>query len=273
MPTYQSKYQYWKTRTGGKPTLGGGATRRFYRSQKTAPKKRQYTSSRFQKVRPKYVDAFYNKTAIAEFSDAVDDDWAGMETNPSDTVGVIGCMPMPLVGDGYYARDDRRIFVKSIKIRGYINWDLSDTLTSATGSGFVRLVFVKDTQTNGATLDAENVIGGGFDSSGAACISGDGGGVNFFTDPEGWSRYKIMRDFTIRAPPQPVFNDGTDGAQQEMRTPFKITVKSNCYVNFSGNTGKIGSIIDNSFHLLTGKSGIQGAASLCYYVRTSFNDA
>lgn len=221
-----------------------------------------------------YVDGYYDDTLLHELSAAGDDTWADCETNPRQQTAIYGCLPVPRVGTGFADRDDRKIFIKNIKIRGQIRWRGVNGLTSSGGQGLVRLIIVKDLRTNGVTLNAEDVIGAGQGSDGQAVLSGDGGAINFFTKPEGWSRYKIMKDVTFRPPPQPVFFDGTDGAQQLLATPFKFMIKANCYVNFSGNTGAIASIIDNSFHMLAAKADdTAGDASLSYTARTTFIDS
>ena len=117
-------------------------------------------------------------------------------------------------------------------------------MTAAGDQGLCRLIVVKDTTTCNATLSAENVIGPGLGSDGNAGLLADSA-VTAMTDPDGWGRYKIMADRYYKIPNQSAFNDGTDGALMGVRVPFKITIKCNCYVNFSGATGAIGDVTED----------------------------
>lgn len=242
-----------------------GAHQRSYGTQASALAAKLATATE-----QKYVDGYYDATALHELSNAADDDWADCEANPRQQTAVYGCLPVPRQGDNYADRDGRRIYVKNIRIKGFIYWAEVDTLTAAGQTGLVRIVVVKDSQTNGATLSAENVIGVGLGSDGQATLSGNGGAISLPSNPDGWGRYKIVYDKTFRAPAQPAFNDGTDGAIMAMRTPFKITIKCKCYQNFSSSTGAVGSVVDNSWHVLAAASDASGAPLLSYYARTSF---
>lgn len=230
-------------------------------------------ATRIVAVKTKYVDGYLDIVAIHELSGSADDTWADCELNPSDNSGVYGCMPMPSVGDGDGYRDDRRIYVKKIKIRGYIRWEGEDAVTSQSGNQHVRLVFCCDEQSGGTQIQAETVLSGARGQDGNVCVSGTGGAINFMTTPGSWGKARILKDITFKCPPQPAFQDGTDGTINQMTTPFKLTIPINKYVNFSGNTGQIASIIDNSYHLFGAKAGSTGTASLSYYVRTVYIDA
>lgn len=219
----------------------------------------------------KYVDGFYNSTSIHSLSDSVDDTWADCEANPRQTTAIYGCMPVPRQGTNYADRDGRHIFVKNIRINGLIDWQAIDSNAAAVGIGEVRIVIVKDTRTNGVALSAENVIGPGLGSDGNATTSGDGAAICLPTNPDGWGRYKILYDKTFRAPPQPAWGDNTNaGNTNSMTTKFKIKIKANCTMNFNASTGAIGSIIDNSFHMLAAAQDNTAAPALRYYARTTF---
>lgn len=226
-------------------------------------------------VKVKYVDGFLNKTNIHELDDDLDDTWADTELNPRQVTAVYGCLPVPKVGDGYSNRDDRRIKILKIKLRGYIEWAEESGLTQAMMDGkFVRIVVVQDTRTGGAQCQAENVIGAGKGSDDNNTVSGIGGAINFFTNPNGWGRYKVLKDFIIKKRPNNAFYDGVDGNSNGNQVPFKCTIKPRCIVNFSGTTGAIGSIVDNSFHVFAACSvDRQVAPKMSYYARTTFIDA
>lgn len=226
-------------------------------------------------VKVKYVDGYYDKADIHELDDDANDTWADTEANPRQSTAVYGCLPVPAVGDGYSNRDDRRIKILKIKIKGYIEFQDESGLTQATADGkFVRLVVFQDTRTAGVQAQGENVIGVGRGSDNASTVSGTGGAINLFTNPDGWGRYKVLKDFIVRKDVMSSFNDGTDGNNNGIQVPFKCTIKPNCIVNFSGTTGAIGSVLDNSFHLLAACDiDRQVSPQLSYYARTTFIDA
>lgn len=218
-----------------------------------------------------YVDGYLDVTAVHNLDGAADDTWGDCELNPRQQTAVYGCLPVPRVGTGFADRNDRKIIIKNIRIKGYVRWPAANTITAGTGNSYVRIIIVKDTRTNGVALNAEDVIGAGQGSDGQAVLSGDGGAINFLSKPEGWGRYHILKDFILKAPPQPVSWDGTDVLQQQLVTNFAFKVKG-CPVNFLGNTGAVGSIIDNSYHFLAAHASGVGDASISYTARTAFYD-
>lgn len=216
----------------------------------------------------KYVDGYLDSTAVHDLG-TNDNTWADCELNPRQQTAVYGCLPVPQQGTNYSDRDGRKIFIKNIKIRGTVWFKGINNMTAAQDQAYVRLVVVKDTRTNGVALSAEDVLGPGLGSDGNAALTADAA-VNAMTNPDGWGRYKIMKDKFIRAPPQSCFQDGTNGEMQGFYMPFKMTIRCNCYVNFDATTGAVGSIIDNSFHLLAGASAGFNDINVSYLARTAF---
>ncbi len=219
----------------------------------------------------KYVDGFANVGAILQMSIAADDDWAGTEFNPRNVGGIYGCLPVPQQGVNYADRDGRKIFQKKIRIRGEILWGANDTVTPPASGGLVRIVIVKDTRTNGVALSGENAIGLGLGSDGAATTSGDGMGLQLFSNPDGWGRYVIMADETYQCPPMAGAGTTADLNFTSQRTQFTINVKCDCEVNFNGTTGAVGSVIDNSYHFLCAGNNSTVNPTVGYYCRTSFS--
>jgi len=216
----------------------------------------------------KYVDGYLDSTTAHKLSNN-DDTWADCELNPRQQTAVYGCLPVPQQGTGYADRDGRRIFMKTIRVAGHVVFNQVDTGTAALHGGYVRIVIVKDTRTNGTALSAENVLGPGIGSDGNASLSADAAGM-LMTKPDGWGRYKILYSKVIKRPPTSAFNDGTDGAWNGQRVPFKFSIKCNCTMNFNASTGLVGSIVDNSFHLLACHSQASGSADITYVARASF---
>lgn len=251
------------------------AERQWIKSQryKTGPRRRaSYRKvARGSDTETKYVDGFLNIAVIHPLSGAADDTWADTELNPQQTTAIYGCLPIPRQGNNYSDRQGRKIYQKKITIRGHINWPVVDSSAVPTNQGFVRICIIKDKRTNSVTLSGENVIGPGIGSDGLATTSGDGSAINLLSNPDGWNRYQIMEDKTFRSPAKPAWGDNTNaGNSNSMDTPFKFTINCNCYVNFDATTGAIGSVIDNSFHLLAAETDNTGDVQITYYSRTSF---
>lgn len=259
--------------------MAGGGSRGYGKSRRRYPRARVTTPKTVvlkvpgittgMKPETKYVDGYLDDTAIAQLA-TNDVTWAGTLLDPQRQAGTYGCLPVPAQGDNYQDRDGRKIWVKKIQIRGEINFPAINTLTGATVDGqYVRLLVVKDLQTNGATIATpSNVIGPGNGSDAAAGLTADAA-IMAPSNPAGWGRYRIMKDKLIRCPPRSAFFDGVDGALNSTVVPFKITVKPNCQMSFSATTGVVGSIIDNSFHLMGGTSAAANT-TISYVARTSF---
>ncbi len=218
----------------------------------------------------KYCDGFANVGAILQMSIAADDDWAGTEFNARQVTAIYGCLPIPRQGLNYADRDGRKIFQKKIRIRGEILWGVVDTVTPPPAYGLVRIIIVKDTRTNGVAMSGENAIGLGLGSDGNATTSGDGMGLQLFSNPDGWGRYVIMADEQFQCPPTAGAGTTADLNFTSQRTPFSFNIKCDCEVNFNGTTGEVGSIIDNSFHFLCAGSNSTTNPTVGYYCRTSF---
>lgn len=214
------------------------------------------------------MDGYYDNASMTDVS-ANDATWAGAEADPRQQTAAYGCLPVPQQGDTYADRNGRKIFLKDIKIRGIVSFTGADSITSAGNIGPARIVIVKDTRTNGAQLNAEDVLGPGIGSDGNASLTADSA-LMALTNPNGWGRYQVMKDKLFRMSAVPLVNDGTDGAQFGYEIPFKMTIKCNCEVNFNGSAGAVANIVDNSFHLLAACDGGSGAPVLSYVARTSF---
>lgn len=215
----------------------------------------------------KYVDGYYPDDDVHNVN-GQDNSWADTEANPRQQTTPYGCMPVPQQGVRLADRDGRKIFVKSIKIRGALKWPATNTLTAATGMGAVRLVLVKDKRTNGASLAGENVLGPGIGSDGQATLL-SGASLMALTQPNGWGRYEILHDELYEQPIFTTFNDGTDGARTAYDLPFKISLRPNCEQEFSAATGTIGAVLDNSFHLLAACQGNE-TPQIGYVCRVGF---
>ncbi len=248
----------------------GSSSKRRKRSSGSSVGGTRSGGSRFGET--KYVDGYLDQIVVKLMSTSADSDWTGTEFNPRNLAGVYGCLPVPRTGTNFADRDGRQIYQKTIRINGEIKFTGVDGTATPASLGMVRILIVKDTRTAGE-LSGENVIGAGLGSDGDPTLSGNGGGLNLFTNPDGWGRYKIMADKMIRCPALPAYGDGiaATGNYSSMRVPFSFKIKCNCNVNFvSGGVGAVGSIVDNSFHVLAAANDVTGDPEITYYARTSF---
>jgi hypothetical protein len=220
----------------------------------------------------KYVDGYLDTTTVHALSGTAADTWADTELNPKQVTAIYGCMPIPRQGDNYADRDGRKIRLKKLVIKGYIYWNALDSDTPPSQTGHVRICIVRDKRTNGVALSGENVIGAGLGSDGQATTSGNAGGINFCTNPDGWGRYVVLYDKTFRPPTTGAYGDQSADAGNVVgtSTPFKIKLTTNFNVNFCDTTGSVAAIVDNSIHMLAAQLQADQVANICYYARQSF---
>lgn len=220
----------------------------------------------------KYVDGYLDATSLHELS-TNDDGWEDTELDPRQATATYGCMPVPKQGNGYFNRLGRKIIIKKIVIRGQIVWGgLLTPSQSADTSPIVRLVVYKDTKTNKAQSQGEEVLGVGFGSDDLAAKSADSQ-IMVLSKPSGWGRYQIMKDKMYTRPFADMAYNGTTDILPKCTTPFKFTLNLNTEVNFEGSTGAgaVTTIIDNSFHLIGASSDTSSTApTISYVARTTF---
>jgi len=105
-------------------------------------------------------------------------------------------------GDGGSNRDGRITFIHSLHIRGAIAFNHSQTFTTPTTAGFVRLALVLDTQTNGAQLNAEDVFKDPTSTALDWC---------FLRNLQYTKRFRVLKLLTVKEPNYPIggAGDGT----------------------------------------------------------------
>ena len=203
----------------------------------------------------KFVDTANTGTALVSPTDA-----AGGEIQPGS--GVTGCLSAPAQGDGESNRDGRKCVLKSVFIEGRVDCSSQTNQTATENASQVFIALVQDRQTNGVTINSEDVYTNP-GASGALAASP-------LRDQQQLSRFKVLatRTFTLQNPNMSW--DGTNIEQNGLSKPFKIYKKLNIPVNFTGTTADVANVVDNSLHLIAYTSSTGLAPNIRYNCRVRF---
>jgi len=187
------------------------------------------------------VETKYFDTSLASSQINLVADCTSGEQDPA-TVLCLNGVPQ---GDTASSRDGFKIAMKSIQIDGIVRLDAQANQTAADQVPYVFIALVLDTQTNGAQLNSEDVFSNpAADSQLAACP---------LRNMSYTERFKVLKIKKARAPQVPMTYDGTNIEQQGTQIPFSMFVKlGGLQTKFQSGTttGYVGTIVDNSLHLI-----------------------
>ncbi len=166
--------------------------------------------------------------------------WTGGEADPT----TLDCLNAMATGDTESTRDGRVIHLTSLFMKGNVRRPTQVDQTTGSTASNCFLALVLDTQTNGAQLDSENVyVNPGSDVTTNSMP---------FRNLQYSKRFRILWSKRIVMPQQVQVYDGTNienGSSQrqfnifhKFRRPMKVT--------FTGVTGTVGVIGDNSLHFV-----------------------
>ncbi len=187
----------------------------------------------FQNIESKFVDYFVN-------DDAFTTGWAGGEMEDGTALSISAVAQ----GDGESQRDGRTYNITSVHVNGLVQKAATESQTAPIDEVVARVVMVLDTQTNGAQLNAEDVIN-------AVAAGEDWLG---FRNLQNTGRFRVLKDkvFTLRA--SNATNEGAANlfSSGALNLPFKFNVKfkTPIKVRCTGTTAAIASIADNSIHII-----------------------
>lgn len=187
--------------------------------------------------------------------------WTGGEVDPATFLGFTSIAQ----GDGESQRDGRQCKITGIQITGQIFNGSAESAAAPVDGTFVRLILVHDTQTNGAQVNAEDVM-----------VTGVGADANGYRNLQYLKRFVVLKDkkFVLNRSNQT--NEGAANlfAAPVQYTNFKMNVKFNkdggLLVNYTGTTGVIANVTDNSVHLIACYGGAGVAPYITYNYRTRF---
>lgn len=245
-------------------------------------KKRSYSSydnKPYKKPRPAVVPArpayvprpmnperkYFDSTLAVTQLQATAASWASGEVDPA-TANALFC---PVQGTGISDRIGRKVHVLKLKIHGLVGYTAVSAQTAVQHYPFARIIVVQDTQTNGAPLNAEDVMQASATAATAnQCLA--------FSNLANLGRYRILKDKTIMLNATQSDNNGsaTTISQDFGNYPFKcnITFRKPVVVHYNAtNGGTVADTVDNSFHVIALSTGT--SVSLVYQCRVVFVDA
>lgn len=182
--------------------------------------------------------------------------WAA--SNPSTT----DCLNGVSQGTSESEHLGRTMFMTSIFIRGQIVLVVSEGQTAPVSDNIIRIVMVLDTDTKGVEVVATEVMDAGQTED-----------VFAFRNLQHTSRLTVLKDKTMTMRPwttnegaSNLFAHNTRRMAFTMYKNFKIPIK----VLFSGTSAVVGSIVDNSLHIITCASA--AGTTINYQCRLRFKD-
>ncbi len=190
-------------------------------------------------IETKFVD--YERTALT-----VDNAWAGNELDDTTALAVSSIAQ----GDGESQRDGRKCELLSCHLKGTATLASNEAQANPGESTVLRLILVLDKQTNGAQLNAEDVVT-------ATTLD-----VNAWRNLQNSQRFRILKDvrmdinFTQHT--QEAVNDFSY-ANQVKSWEMHVVFKKPIVVNHTGTTAVVTSIADNSIHLI----GVSTSTAQC----------
>jgi len=188
---------------------------------------------------------------------------AGSESDPTGD-----CLNATAQGDGETNRDGRRQFTHSVMVKGNVGYLPLGSGGSTFDFPFVKIALVLDTQTNGATINAEDVFVDPTATRLDSCL---------VRNLQYTSRFKVLKIITVKfhTSNYQAFSTTTETVGW-MNEPFNIyyNFKTPLLTTYTNTTAVIANIADHSLHLIAIKSFQENqdsnAIDLNYYSRCRF---
>jgi len=270
MPRYpftrpQSKRLRFRPIVGSRPrggTIGMVAKSSYVRRMRMRrPRYRNYRTGGFLGHEVKYYDLNYSGALSSTAA------MTGAEADPA-TILCLNGVPQ---GDTMSTRDGQKMAMKSIFLTGTINVPDQAAGTTLNNDCTVFVALVLDTQTNGAQLNSEDVF--------TNTRSGTDGFLT--TSPlrnmQYTERFKVLATRTLRFPQLSTVNNATANTIMISGCKVPFTLKANLkglqtkFTN-SATTGVVGTIVDNSLHVIAFANNDDYVASMIYQSRLRFYD-
>ncbi len=187
-------------------------------------------------------------------------DSAGGEHDPSATIK----LNTVVRGNGEQNRDGKQISMRNITIRGVVSVDKQANQTTSDDSPVIFIALVVDTQTNGITLNSEDV----FTNKGANALLAASPFRNLLFS----KRFRVLKTlkFDLRDPN--LTYDGTNIEINGFHRGFEMFADlrgMKCNFN-AGTTEDVANIIDNSLHIVAFCSSQNLGPDINYNARLRF---
>jgi len=204
-------------------------------------------------VEKKFIDYEYDNTISGAL--------AGSEADPTTALA----LNATAVGDDLTNRNGRLITLKSVHVRGYVNFGEGTSNTDIIPEEDVKVVLLMDTQTNGAQFNAEDVFVDPTDND-----------LDGFTlrNLRYQKRFKVLATQIVCSGPRTAVQDsaspglittGRAVKRFEMDYEFKRPVQT----EYTAATAVVASILTNSLHMLAVATP-NSTATLRYFSRVRF---
>ncbi len=201
---------------------------------------------------------FYDQSLVNSSLSAPSDS-SGGERDPSATI----LLNTVVQGDGEEQRDGRQIVMKKISIKGVVTVPVQTAQIAADEASTVFIAIVLDTQTNGATINSEDV----FKNKGANPALA----ASPFRNLRNVQRFQVLKTVTLALiQPQMAAKDSTNIETGGYKMPFEMHKRLNIQVNYSGTAETVVSINDNSLHVIAFTSSTGVNPSISYNSRLRF---
>lgn len=185
-------------------------------------------------------------------------DGSGIEHDPSATV----LLNTVVQGDGESNRDGRRITMKSIYVDGVISCASQANQTATDNAACIFIALIMDTQTNGATLNSEEVY---INPGANAALS-----ANLLRNLQFSKRFRILKTVRMELNNPTISYDGTNVEQSGIALRWSMFVKLNTIVNYSNTTETVANIVDNSLHIIATTSSATLVPLISYNSRLRY---
>ncbi len=193
----------------------------------------------------KFLDTSYAATAMSQTL-------AGAEADP----GTVLSLNATAQGDGESNRDGRRQIIKSVKVHGIVALPSVEAINGPQNGQVAFVACVLDKQTNGAQLNAEDVFTGAIPE-------------RPFRNMQYIDRFEVLWAKTFNLSHDGVTQDGANNfSAPGKQIVFNINKKCNFPVTYTNTTGVVGSVSDNSVHMIAVAPG--GTPTLEYNARCTF---
>lgn len=215
-----------------------------------APRRLNIRTAGFLGVERKFADFEADGDAFATT-------WATMQDGTIKSISAVA------VGNTESTRVGRVYNITSLHMRGFMKVTQAETQSAPSVYSICRILIVHDTQTNAVELTPLDVV-----KAGTANI------YLAFRNLQQTKRFRILMDKTVVLRPNGQATEGavnTWGSGNNV-THFKFnrTFKKPIKVTCKGSTAVIGSIVDNSIHVIGITSDLGLTPSMSYHARIRF---